>query len=94
MNWRIIITQRFSHKNESSDPPHKAPQPRAPALGRQARRAFSFEGQQAGTEGFPGGSVVKNPLAYSRDTVSIPWSEDPLGKEMATHSSILALEIP
>ena len=92
MNWRI--QQRFSHKNESSDPPHKDPQPGAPALGRQAPRAFGFEGQQASTEDFPGGSVVKNPLAYSRDTVSTPGSEDPLGKEMATHSSILALEIP
>ena len=67
--------QRFSHKNESSYPPHKAPQPRRPALGRQAHRAFGFEGQQGGTEGFPGGSEVKNPPAYSRDTVSIPGSE-------------------
>lgn len=46
MNWRIIIMQRFSHKNESSDPLHKAPQPGGPALGRQAPRAFGFEGQQ------------------------------------------------
>ena len=38
---------------------------------------------------FPGGSVVKNPPASSSDTGSIPGWEDPLVKEMATHSSIL-----
>ena len=36
--------------------------------------------------GFPGGSVVKNPPANSGD---MGW-EDPLEKEMATHSSIIA----
>ena len=35
---------------------------------------------------FPGGSVVKNPPAHAED---MGW-EDPLQKEMATHSSILA----
>ena len=47
--------------------------------------------------GFPGDSVVTNPPANARDTRgmgSIPGWEDPLGKEMATHSSILAWEIP
>ena len=44
--------------------------------------------------GFPGGSVVENPPTNEemRD-----WSlgqEDPLEKEMATRSSILAWEIP
>ena len=46
---------------------------------------------------FPGGSVVTNPPAIARDTRdtgSIPGWEDLLGKEMATHSSILAWEIP
>ena len=38
--------------------------------------------------------MVKNPLANARDTVSIPDWKDPLAKEMATHSSILAWEIP
>ena len=40
--------------------------------------------------------VVKNPPAKAgdvRDVGSIPGSEDPLEKEMATHSSILALRI-
>ena len=36
--------------------------------------------------GFPGGSVVKNPPANAR--------KDPLEKEMPTHSSIHAWEIP
>ena len=40
--------------------------------------------------GFPGGSLVKNPPANVGD---MGW-EDPLEKEMATHSSILAWRIP
>ena len=40
--------------------------------------------------GFPGGSVVKNPPANAGDAGSISGSENPLKKEMATHSSILA----
>ena len=43
---------------------------------------------------FPGGAVIKNPPASagdSRDTqVRSLDQEDPLEKEMATHSSILA----
>ena len=41
--------------------------------------------------------MVKNLLANAEDTRdagSIPGSEDPLEKEMATHSNILAWEIP
>ena len=45
-------------------------------------------------EGSPGGSVVKNPPANAGDPGSILGSEDPLEKEMVTHSSILAWEIP
>ena len=37
--------------------------------------------------------VVKNPPANVRDVGSVPRSEDPLEKEMATHSSILAWRI-
>ena len=44
---------------------------------------------------FPGGSLVKNPPASSGDVrqqvQSLGW-KDPLGKEMATCSSILAWE--
>ena len=52
--------------------------------------------------GFPGGSVVKKKkkkkiCANSEaagDTCSFLCQEDPLEKEMATHSSILAWKIP
>ena len=47
--------------------------------------------------GFPGGAVVKNLSASTRDERgegSMPGRKDPLEKEMATHSSILAWEIP
>ena len=46
--------------------------------------------------GFPGGSVVKkkNPPAVQETQVrSLGW-EDPLEKEIAPHSSILAWRIP
>ena len=44
--------------------------------------------------GFPGGSVVKNPPASAGDVDSIPVWKDPREKEMATHSSSVAQEIP
>ena len=44
--------------------------------------------------GFPDGSVIKNLSANAGDVDLIPGREDPLEKEMATHSSILAWEIP
>ena len=46
--------------------------------------------------GFPG-SVVKNPPANAGDTGDVVRSlgqEEPLEKEMATHSSVLAWKIP
>ena len=44
--------------------------------------------------GFPSGAVVKNPPAMQEMWVqSLDW-DDPLEKEMATHSSILAWKIP
>ena len=44
--------------------------------------------------GLPGGSVVKNSSNKQETRVrSLGW-EDPLEKEVATHSSILAWEIP
>ena len=49
-------------------------------------------------KGFPGGSVVKNPPANTGDTQETGvWSlgrEDPLKKEMATHSIILTKKVP
>ena len=44
--------------------------------------------------GFPGGSDVKASACNVGDQGSIPGSEDPLEKEMATHSNILAYIIP
>ena len=44
-------------------------------------------------KGFPSGSVIKNLPANIGDMSSIRW-EDPLEKEMATHSSILGWRIP
>ena len=45
-------------------------------------------------QGFPGGSMLKNPPAMQETQVlSLGW-EEPLEKGMATHSRILAWEIP
>ena len=41
--------------------------------------------------GFPGGSDGKNPLAMQETKVLFLGLEDPLEKEMATHSSVLGL---
>ena len=38
--------------------------------------------------------MVKNPPANAGGVGSIPGQEDPLEKEMATHSNILAWKIP
>ena len=46
------------------------------------------------TQGFPGGSMVKNLPASARDKIQSPGQEDPLEKEMATHSRILAWRTP
>ena len=43
--------------------------------------------------GFPGGSAVKTPLVMQEMWVRSLRQEDPLEKEMATHSGILAWEI-
>ena len=45
-------------------------------------------------QGFPDGSVVKNPPAMQEMQVPSLSQEDPLEKEMAAHSRILAWEIP
>ena len=44
--------------------------------------------------GFPSGFNGKNLSASAGDVDLIPGSEDPLEKEMATHASIPAWEIP
>ena len=43
---------------------------------------------------FPGTSVIRNPPAIQETWVQPLGREDPLKKEMATHSNILAWEIP
>ena len=43
--------------------------------------------------GFPTGSVVKNPPAVQEMQVPFLGGEDPLEKEMATHSNVLAWTI-
>jgi len=43
---------------------------------------------------FPGGSEGKASAYSAGDLGSTPGSEDPLEKEMATHSSTLAWKIP
>ena len=45
-------------------------------------------------KGFPGGSDSKECACNAGDPGSIPGSEDPVEKEMATHTSILAWRIP
>ena len=45
-------------------------------------------------EGFPGGSDAKKSACKAGDLGSVPGQEDPLEKEMAIHSSILAWKIP
>ena len=42
----------------------------------------------------PSGSVVKNLPEVQKTQVQAQGGEDPLEKEMTTHSSILAWEIP
>ena len=54
------------------------------------KRIFNYNKER----GFPGGSVVKNAPANAGDSGLILGQEDPLEKEMATHSSILAWRIP
>ena len=55
---------------------------------------FSCEAPYSYSIGFPGSSVVKNPPALQEMVVQSLGQEDPLKKEMSTHSSILTWEIP
>ena len=43
---------------------------------------------------FPSDWMVKNPSAMQETQVQFLGQEDPLDKEMATHSSVLAWRIP
>ena len=44
--------------------------------------------------GFPVHAMAKNPPAKQKTQVQFLGQEDPLEKEMATHASFLAWEIP
>ena len=48
----------------------------------------------SGSEGFPGGSAVKNPPAMQETWVQSLEGEDPLEEVMATHFSMLDWRIP
>ena len=54
----------------------------------------AVKGNPSSQWGFPGGSMVKNPLAMQETRVQSLGQEDPLEEGTATHSSILAWEIP
>ena len=65
--------------------------------GKESRQSKSKERQLHGlqtTLGFLGGSGVKNPPAVRETRVLSLSGEDPLEKEMASRSSILAWKIP
>ena len=64
---------------------------------KKVRSHFVNKGPAIMTPGFPGGSAAKNPPAMQGSQETWVWSlgqEDPVGKEMATHSHNLAWEIP
>ena len=61
---------------------------------RQALNLSHQHNCHAPPPGFPGISVDKESSYTAGDPGSIPGWEDPLKKEMATHSSILAWEVP
>ena len=50
--------------------------------------------ERAGVGDFPGGLALKNSPAKEETQVRYLGQEDPLEKEMATHSSTLAWKIP
>ena len=57
-------------------------------------KAHQFENISGTIQEIPADSVVKNPPAMQEMWVRSLGGEDPLEKEIVTHSSILAWEIP
>ena len=55
---------------------------------------YTCKTETNGFRGSPGGSCIKNLPANAGDLGSILGQDEPLEKEMATHSSILAWRIP
>ena len=73
------LTQTHIHKvGDAIQPSHPLSPPSPPA--------FNLSQNQGLFKGFPGGLEVKASASNAGD----PGQEDPLEKEMATHSSILA----
>ena len=70
----------------------------SPLISANVSITFWNRATQIGTwthmEGFLGGTVVKNPLTSAGDMDLPPGWEDPLEKELETHSSVLAWKIP
>ena len=66
----------------------------SPTLEKDSQREVTMTLGQSQVTGFPGGSVVKNLPAKQETWIQSLGREDHLEKEMATHSSILAWEIP
>ena len=55
-HWKIIVSQRLSHRSEGSEPQvNPPPQSVVLALGREAPRAFGFESQWGLITGTPQG---------------------------------------
>ena len=62
--------------------------------GRSCNAACTFPSLNILILDFPGGSVGEESACNAGDPGLIPGGEDPLEKEVATHSGILAWEIP
>ena len=62
--------------------------------GRYSEKLGPFKGEGMWKWGFPDGSVLKNSGDNRRHKFNSLGQEDPLEKEMATHSNILARIIP
>ena len=94
-----FILWLFDHKACEILAPWWGIEPACPALGDKdlttgppgKSQVKCFHRQRAG---FPCGSAVKNPPAMRETWVQSLHVENPLEKEMATHSSILTWEIP
>ena len=96
----LLLLNRFSHVRLLVTPWTVAPQA-PPSMGFSRQEYWSgvfFTSKKVLimnlSRGFPGGSEVKVSASSARDRVRSLGREDPLEKEMATHSSILVWKTP
>ena len=83
--------QRFSPKNEGSEPQIWTPQPGVLYHDNERQEHLVLKARRTYSQGFPSGLVVNE----STCQCGRPWvRKDPLGEEMVTHASILDWEIP